>query len=79
MKHWKTLLALALMVFAIYFKWNWFWALLIFLGLVNVLATNEIHFVETIKRKESPAMYWVMVAVWTLITFATMLPYLLVE
>ena len=76
MQYWKTILALILMGFAIYFKWNWFWALLIVLGLINVLATNEIHFVETIKRKEAPLMYWIMVSVWILLTLTTISTYL---
>lgn len=76
MKHWKTILTLILMAFALYFQWNWFWAILILLGLANVFATNEIHFVETIKRKESPILYWIVVAVWVFFTIIALLPYI---
>ena len=76
MKHWKTILALILMAFAIYYKWNWFWALIIFLGLINVLFTKEIHFVESIKKNESPLLYWIMVGVWAFFSFANIMMYL---
>ena len=76
MKHWKTIITLVLMGFAIKYDWNWFWALIIILGLVNVFVTNEIHFVETIKRKESPIMYWVMVIVGVFFSIISMWSYI---
>lgn len=76
MKYWKTITVLILMMFAIQYDWNWFWALIIFLGLINIFATNEIHFVETIKKKESPLMYWIVVLVWVFFTVLTILSYL---
>ncbi|WP_460219271.1 hypothetical protein [Psychroserpens sp. MEBiC05023] len=76
MKHWKTIVALILMALAIYFKWNWFWALFILLGLINVLFTEEIHFVENIKKRESPTLYWIMVGVWAFFSFANIIMYL---
>lgn len=75
MKHWKTIVVLLLMLLAIKYDWNWFWALIILLGLINVLSTNEINFVENIKKEESPLMYWVVVAVWIFLTIITILPY----
>lgn len=76
MKHWKTILALILMTFAIIYEWNWFWALFILLGLINVLYTKEIHFVESIKKDESPMMYWIMVAVWSFFSLINIVMYL---
>ncbi|SIQ73557.1 hypothetical protein SAMN05421797_10314 [Maribacter ulvicola] len=61
------------MVLAIIYDWNWFWALIVALGLLNVIVTGEIHFVESIKKKDAPLMYWLMVAVWTVLTALTLL------
>jgi len=76
MKHWKTTLALILMGFAIIYDWKWFWAILILLGLLNVFITKEIHFVESIKKSESPVMYWIMVAVWVFFSVISIMMYL---
>jgi len=67
MKKWKTILALILMAFAIYFDWSWFWAVFILIGLVHIIKTGEIHFVEAVTRKEDPNLYWFMIGLWTLL------------
>ncbi|MDX1774166.1 hypothetical protein [Oceanihabitans sediminis] len=76
MKHWKTLLALILMGFAIYFNWGWFWAVFIFLGLLNTLKNKTIHFVEEVSREESPILYWIMIFIWTLLAIYSILNYM---
>lgn len=67
MKKWKTILALVFMVLAIYFNWNWFWALFIIIGLIHVIRSEEIHFVEVVSKKDTPKLYWIMVIVWSLL------------
>lgn len=67
MKKWKTIVALTLMVFAVYFNWNWFWALFIILGLIHVIRSEEIHFVEVVSKKETPKLYWIMIVIWSLL------------
>ncbi|OIQ18112.1 MAG: hypothetical protein BM557_07805 [Flavobacterium sp. MedPE-SWcel] len=76
MKKWKTILALLMMPIAIYFNWGWFWALFILLGLLHVIKSKEIHFVEVVKEKETPILYWVMIVVWTLLALYSILNYL---
>lgn len=76
MKKWKTLLALVLMAVAIYFNWSWFWAAFILLGLFHVIRSGEIHFVEAVKRKETPKLYWFMVSIWSFLALYSMLSYL---
>lgn len=71
MKKWKTIVALILMALAIYYNWSWFWALLIILGLIHVIHSGEIHFVEEVNKKETPRLYWVMVVIWSLLAFYT--------
>ncbi len=76
MKKWKTLLALTLMAFAIYFNWSWFWALFILLGLIHVIRSGEIHFVESVTKSESPRLYWVMVCIWSFLALYSIFNYL---
>ncbi len=76
MKKWKTMLALALMIFAIYFDWSWFWALFILLGLIHVIRSGEIHFVEAVKKVETPRLYWSMIIIWCFLALYSILSYL---
>lgn len=76
MKKWKTIIALLLMAFAIILEWNWFWAIFIVLGLINVIKSGEIHFVESVTRKETPKLYWVMFFIWMILALYSILNYL---
>lgn len=76
MKKWKTFLALTLMAFAVYFDLSWFWALFILLGLIHVIRSGEIHFVEAVKKHETPRLYWAMIIIWSLLALYSILSYL---
>lgn len=78
MKKWKTILALALMAFAILLNWGWFWAVFILLGLIHIIKSEEIHFVEKVSKKETPLLYWIMISVWSLLAVYSILNYLYV-
>ncbi len=77
MKNWKTIAALVFMALAIVFDWTWFWALFIFVGLIHVIKSKEIHFVEAVKKSETPKLYWLMIVIWSLLALYSMLNYLL--
>ena len=76
MKKWKTIIALIVLVLAILFEWNWFWAFFIFIGLLHVYKTEEIHFVEAITKKEDPKLYWLMIILWNLMAIYQIWNYL---
>lgn len=76
MKKWKTILALILLILAVIFEWNWFWAFFILMGLLNVLNSKSIHFVEEVSLEESPKLYWTMVVIWSLLALFSMISYL---
>lgn len=76
MKKWKTILALFFLILAILLDWNWFWALFILIGLLHVFRTKEIHFVESITKKDNPKLYWFMIVLWTLMAIYQMWNYL---
>ena len=73
---WKTMLGLILMGLAIYFDWGWFWAVFILLGLMHVIRSGEIHFVEAVSKKETPRLYWIMIVIWSLLAAYSMYNYL---
>lgn len=76
MKKWKTILALIALILAILLEWNWFWALFILVGLFHIFRTEEIHFVETISKKEDPKLYWFMIILWSLMAIYQIWNYL---
>ena len=77
MKHWKTFLALILMFLAIIFNWSWFWILFLLLGMINILKTGKIHFVEEVSKNETPKLYWIMIVIWILLILYSIYDYLL--
>jgi D-alanyl-lipoteichoic acid acyltransferase DltB (MBOAT superfamily) len=76
MKKWKTKLALILMAFAIVFNWGWFWAVFILLGIIHVIRSGKIHFVESVDKEENPRLFWTMVVIWSLLALYSIISYL---
>ena len=76
MKKWRTILALVFMAFAIVFNWSWFWAVFILLGLIHVIRSGKIHFVESVDKEETPKLFWIMVVIWSLLALYSILSYL---
>ncbi|CAM1345652.1 hypothetical protein [Tenacibaculum amylolyticum] len=76
MGKWKTKLALILLILAVIFEWNWFWAVFILLGLINMIKSKTIHFVEAVSQKDSPKLYWTMIVIWSLLALYSILSYL---
>lgn len=73
---WKTILALILLILAVIFNWLWFWAVFILLGLLHIFKSGEIHFVESVTKKDHPKLYWIMIVIWTLLALYSSLNYL---
>lgn len=75
-KYWKTIFALLFMALAIVFNWQWFWAIFIFLGMLNMLKSKSIHFVEEVSKNDAPKLYWIMIIIWFLLGVLSILSYL---
>lgn len=60
---WKTVLALVASLFAIIYSANWFWAIIIFIGLAHIIRSGKLHFVEVAEKEKNPIIYWIMVCV----------------
>lgn len=76
MAKWKTIVALFWMALAIVFDWSWFWAVFILLGLMHVIRSGKIHFVESVARDETPRLFWTMVVIWSLLALYSIVSYL---
>lgn len=76
MRKWKTVLVLIFMGLALYNNWNWFWAILLILGLFHHIVSKEIHFVETITKKETPVLYYILLLFWSGLTYYSVQTYL---
>lgn len=64
------------MTLAIIYDWTWAWSLFVLLGLVYMFYSDEIHIVETIKKSESPSMYWFTFSFLFIMNVVLMLIYL---
>ncbi|MGB1296318.1 MAG: hypothetical protein ACPG6V_12650 [Flavobacteriales bacterium] len=76
MKKWKTILALILMMLAILFDWAWVWVLLVVFGLIKSVQSNEIHFIEVVKKVETPYLYYTLIGFWIVLSSITIWQYL---
>lgn len=63
---WKVWLWFIAMLLISLFSWNWAWGILITVWALSALVAGEIHFIESVKRQDSPILYWSLVIVWAL-------------
>ncbi|MEM7391110.1 MAG: hypothetical protein AAF492_02085, partial [Verrucomicrobiota bacterium] len=61
---WKTILALAVLFYALYQNWMWPWGLLFIYWTIPAFYAGEVMLVEPIRRKESPVLFWLIVLTW---------------
>ncbi len=61
---WITLGALAVVVAAVVFNFQWLWGLLFLFWAAPSLATGVTFLVEPIHRDENPWLYWIIVTMW---------------
>ncbi len=67
---WLTLGALAIVVTAVVFNFQWLWGLLFLYWAVPAFATGVTFLVEPIHRDENPWLYWIIVTMWTGLSLA---------
>ena len=61
---WLTLGALAVVVAAVVFNFQWLWGLLFLFWVVPSLTTGVTFLVEPIHRDENPWLYWTITTIW---------------
>lgn len=75
MGKWKTIAVIILMVLAISLNWNWFWGVLLLFGLLHYIVSGEIHLVETVTKKDTPTLYFILLILWSILTYYSMKSY----
>ena len=61
---WLTLGALAIVIAAVIFNYQWIWGLLFLFWSAPSLVTGVTFLVEPIHRDENPWLFWVIVTLW---------------
>lgn len=61
---WFTLAALAIVVVAVLFDYQWIWGLLFLSWSAPSLVTGVVFLVEPVHRAENPRLFWIIVALW---------------
>ena len=61
---WFTLAALAIVVVAVLFDYQWIWGLLFLSWSAPSLYTGVVFLVEPVHRAENPRLFWIIVALW---------------
>ena len=61
---WFTLVALAIVVVALVFDFQWVWGLLFLFWCAPSLFTGVTFLVEPIHRSENPWLFWTIVMMW---------------
>ena len=61
---WLTLVALAIVVVALVFDFQWMWGLIFLFWSGPSLFTGVTFLVEPVHRSENPWLFWVIVSLW---------------
>ncbi len=61
---WFTLAALAIVVVAVLFDYQWIWGLLFLSWSAPSLVTGVVFLVEPVHRAENPRLFWIITILW---------------
>lgn len=61
---WKTVLGLLILYVAVLFEQTWVWGALFIFWTALGLRAGETFFVETVRRRDNPILYWLIIATW---------------
>lgn len=61
---WFTLAALAIVVVAVLFDYQWIWGLLFLIWSAPSLVTGVVFLVEPVHRAENPRLFWIITILW---------------
>ena len=61
---WFTLIAIAIVLVALLFEFQWVWGLLFLFWAAPSLVTGETFLVEPVHRAENPWLFWTIVMLW---------------
>ncbi len=61
---WKTLLGLLILYVAVLLDQTWVWGVLFIFWSTLGLRAGETFFIETVRRRENPVLYWLIIGTW---------------
>ena len=67
---WFTLVAIAIVLVAVIFDFQWVWGLLFLFWAAPSLFTGETFLVEPVRRAENPWLFWTIVMLWLSLSLA---------
>ncbi len=60
----RTVLGLSLLYVSIYLNFTWVWSVLFLVWLIPDVYTGTAYFIEPVKRKSHPVLYWLIIVTW---------------
>ena len=68
-----TVVALAVLLVATWFGWYWVWGVFFLYWAVAAVVMGQAFVVQTVRRDENPALFWVICATWLALAVLTIL------
>ena len=66
---WRTILGLIFMYIAMWFNWQWAWAVLFLLWVIPDIISGVTYFMEPVEKSKNPFLYWFIILTWLLMSF----------
>lgn len=70
---WVNVVALAVLLVAIWMNWMWIWGILFICWAVPAFLTGESHLVGSVSRDSQPVIFWLVTALWIVLGILTIL------
>ena len=64
---WRALFGLGLILTYFFTGWSWIWAFFFAFWVAMDLSSGQTHLFEPVLKKQNPALYWVIVIIWSLL------------
>lgn len=64
---WRSILLLGLIVLSIVTAATWLWSIILLFMVIPDLFSGKTYLAEPISRKETPVLYWAIIATWLFI------------
>lgn len=73
---WKAIFGLLLVILSVVTNWHWIWGIFLTVWIFSDLRSGYTHLFESISKKESPILYWMIITMWILLVLYIVIFYL---
>ena len=63
-KHLPNVIALVVIYVAVLMGWQWVWGVLFLMWTVPALVSGEVHLISSVRKSESPMLFWAIIVTW---------------